>query len=232
MDGGLLQRGHVIANQKKPGDLSEISFSSDDFRQCSFQDAAEIIPLRLYVDRVARRHCRHRHSCRAAFARVEPCQAKRTASRLHFQSPANRPRVCHVCQRPRKLFSRPARFEIQPARRLPSLQTTWPPSDPRAGWAGISLQNENPSLDIWSCPAAINSTVGNIVQSAQMISTNSADTNAPLCRYWAWRFDRPDDPVSLEDFWGKTESEAVSDLESTNDPTVGPSTAPAMSNWS
>jgi prepilin-type N-terminal cleavage/methylation domain-containing protein len=100
--------------------------------------------------------------------------------------------------------------------------TTWPPSDPRAGWAGISLQNENPSLDLWSCPTAINSPVGNIVQSAQMISTNSADTNAPLCRYWAWRFDRPDDPVGLEDFWGKTETQAVSDLESTNDPTVGP----------
>jgi prepilin-type N-terminal cleavage/methylation domain-containing protein len=99
--------------------------------------------------------------------------------------------------------------------------TTWPPSDPRAGWAAITLQNENPNFDIWSCPAAVNSLVGNIVQSAQMISTNSTDTNAPLCRYWAWRFDRPDDPVGLEDFWGKTEAQAVSDLESTNDPTVG-----------
>jgi hypothetical protein len=27
--------------------------------------------------------------------------------------------------------------------------------------------------------------------------------------------------VGLEDFWGKTESQAVSDLQSTNDPTVG-----------
>jgi prepilin-type N-terminal cleavage/methylation domain-containing protein len=97
----------------------------------------------------------------------------------------------------------------------------WPPSDPRAAWASISLQSENPNFSIWSCPAAVNSPVGNIVQSAELISTNSADTNVPLCRYWAWRFDRPDDPPSLEDFWGKTETQAVTDLESTNDPTVG-----------
>lgn len=96
--------------------------------------------------------------------------------------------------------------------------TTWPPSDPRAGWAGTTFQNQNPNYAIWSCPAAVNSDVGNIVQSAQAVST---DTNAPLCRYWAWRFDRPDDPVPLEDFWGKSQSRAVADLASTNDPTVG-----------
>ncbi len=99
--------------------------------------------------------------------------------------------------------------------------TTWPPSDPRAGWAAITFQSENPNFTIWSCPAAMNSPVGNIVQSVQSTSTNSIDTNVPLCRYWAWRFDRPDNPVGLEDFWAKTESQAVSDLESTNDPTVG-----------
>jgi hypothetical protein len=59
---------------------------------------------------------------------------------------------------------------------------------------------------------------GNIIQSVQATSN---DTNTPLCRYWAWRFDRPDDPVGLEDFWGKTEAQAVADLQSTNDPTIG-----------
>ena len=99
--------------------------------------------------------------------------------------------------------------------------TSWPPSDPRAGWAATVLQNENPNFNIWSCPAAVNSPVGNLIQSAQLIS---ADTNAPPCRYWAWRFDRTNDmsdPAMLEDFWGKTESKAVADLQSTNDPTVG-----------
>ena len=96
--------------------------------------------------------------------------------------------------------------------------TTWPPSDPRAGWAATNFIGECPNLNVWSCPASVNSSVGNIVQSVQATST---DTNAPLCRYWAWRFDRPDDPVGIEDFWGKTELQAVSDLQSTNDPTVG-----------
>jgi prepilin-type N-terminal cleavage/methylation domain-containing protein len=96
--------------------------------------------------------------------------------------------------------------------------TTWPPSDPRGGWAALVLQDQGANPPLWSCPAAVNSPVGNIVQTLQAFST---DTNAPMCRYWLWRFDRPDDPVSLEDFWGKTESQAVSDLQSTNDPTIG-----------
>ncbi len=97
--------------------------------------------------------------------------------------------------------------------------TTWPPSDPRAGWAVTNYSDVCPNLNVWSCPTAVGSPVGNIVQSAQATSN---DTNAPLCRYWAWRFDRPDDPVGLEDFWGKAETRAISDLESTNDPTIGP----------
>ena len=45
--------------------------------------------------------------------------------------------------------------------------TSWPPSDPRAGWAATTLQAECPNFKVWSCPAAVNSTVGNVVQSAQ-----------------------------------------------------------------
>ena len=36
--------------------------------------------------------------------------------------------------------------------------TSWPPSDPRAGWAATTFQNECPNFNIWSCPAAVNST--------------------------------------------------------------------------
>src|SRR5882724_4785977 len=96
--------------------------------------------------------------------------------------------------------------------------TSWPPADPRAGWAATNFQNECPNFNVWFCPAAVNSTTGNAIQSAQ---ATSVAPDAAICRYWAWRFDRPDDPVSLEDFWGKTELQAVSDLQSTNDPTVG-----------
>jgi prepilin-type N-terminal cleavage/methylation domain-containing protein len=96
--------------------------------------------------------------------------------------------------------------------------TTWPPSDPRAGWAPMVLQEEGVQGAQWSCPAAVTAAVGNIVQSLQIGSTNGTN---PVVRYWAWRFDRPDDPVGLEDFWGKSETQAVTDLASTNDPTVG-----------
>ena len=88
--------------------------------------------------------------------------------------------------------------------------TSWPPSDPRAGWAATNFLNYCPNRNVWSCPAAVNSSTGNAIQSVQATSN---DTNAPLCRYWAWRFDRPDDPVGQEDFWGKSQSQAVSDLE-------------------
>jgi prepilin-type N-terminal cleavage/methylation domain-containing protein len=103
--------------------------------------------------------------------------------------------------------------------------TTWPPSDPRAGWAATNFLNYCPNLNVWSCPAAISSTTGNAIQSVQ---ATSMDTNAPLCRYWAWRFDRPDEPVGQEDFWGKSQSQAVADLvaASATDATLGLITGP------
>jgi prepilin-type N-terminal cleavage/methylation domain-containing protein len=97
--------------------------------------------------------------------------------------------------------------------------TSWPPSDPRGGWAAVVLKEEGTSDNLWSCPASINAPAGNVVQSLQAGSTNA---NPPSVRYWLWRFDRPDDPVGQEDFWGKTEAQSVADLQAANDPTVGP----------
>jgi prepilin-type N-terminal cleavage/methylation domain-containing protein len=101
--------------------------------------------------------------------------------------------------------------------------TTWPPSDPRAGWAATNFQAECPSWNVWSCPAAINSTTGNAIQCLQATSN---DTNTPTSRYWAWRFDRTNalsDPAMLEDFWGKSQTQAVADLitASATDATLG-----------
>jgi prepilin-type N-terminal cleavage/methylation domain-containing protein len=98
--------------------------------------------------------------------------------------------------------------------------TSWPPSDPRGGWAALVLKDSGATDGLWSCPAATNSTVGNVVQSLQLGSTNA---NPPSVRYWLWRFDRPDEPVGLSDFWGKTEVQAVSDLiaASATDATIG-----------
>jgi len=101
--------------------------------------------------------------------------------------------------------------------------TSWPPSDPRGGWAATVLKDFGASDGLWSCPASVNSTAGNAVETLQAGSTNA---NPPLVRYWLWRFDRPDDPVGLEDFWGKNTTGAVSDLQAANDPTVGPISGP------
>ena len=100
--------------------------------------------------------------------------------------------------------------------------SSWPLSDPRGGWAAVVLKNYGAPDAIWSCPASINSVQGNVVQAVQTGSTNTLLTNVPAVRYWLWRFDRPDFPVGLTDFWGKKEAQAVSDLQSTNDPTIGP----------
>ena len=99
--------------------------------------------------------------------------------------------------------------------------TSWPPSDPRGGWAPIVLHDSGAGDALWSCPLAINSPTGNVTNSVQLGSTNAVTT--PLVRYWLWRFDRPDDPVGQEDFWGKSESQAVADLvaASATDATLG-----------
>jgi hypothetical protein len=65
------------------------------------------------------------------------------------------------------------------------------------------------------------------VQSAQGLST---DPEQPLTRDWAWRFDRTNelgDLSMLENFWAKSVTKGVADLESTNDPLLGPIHGPA-----
>jgi prepilin-type N-terminal cleavage/methylation domain-containing protein len=119
--------------------------------------------------------------------------------------------------------SLPGGFHPWPTAIWPSGPSAPTPADPRAGWAATNYSDVCPNMKIWSCPTAVSSPVGNIIQSVQATSN---DTNAPLCRYWAWRFDRIDNPVPLEDFWGKFETRAVSDLESTNDPLLGPISGP------
>ena len=99
---------------------------------------------------------------------------------------------------------------------------SWPPSDPRGGWAAVALSNSGASAAIWLCPASVNSEIGNVEPSRQFFTADT--TNGPACRYWLWRFDRTNaltDPVMLTDFWDKTETQAVADLQSANDPTLG-----------
>jgi prepilin-type N-terminal cleavage/methylation domain-containing protein/prepilin-type processing-associated H-X9-DG protein len=96
--------------------------------------------------------------------------------------------------------------------------TTWPTSDPRAGWAAIVFQPYIKNNQIFDCPGIQGTTLADVTQVAQ------ATSNAPSAEvtlYWLWRFDRPDNPVPLDDFWGKTEDQAVQDLRAADDPQVG-----------
>lgn len=99
--------------------------------------------------------------------------------------------------------------------------SSWPPSDPRSGWAAVVLRNEDATPEVWACPAALKTAAGRAVQSRQSMSDA---TNAPIATYWMWRFDRTNDlsdPRMLEDFWNKSASEAVADLAAANDRVVG-----------
>ncbi|MBI5706061.1 MAG: prepilin-type N-terminal cleavage/methylation domain-containing protein [Armatimonadetes bacterium] len=96
--------------------------------------------------------------------------------------------------------------------------TTWPPSDPRAGWTAVVLEPYVRSLGIFQCPAIAEAGLGTAVQVRQAVS---AAANAPAANYWLWRFDRPDDPVPLDNLWGKSVDQALSDLQAAQNAQVG-----------
>ncbi|MBL9128993.1 MAG: type II secretion system protein, partial [Verrucomicrobiales bacterium] len=74
----------------------------------------------------------------------------------------------------------------------------WPTSDPRAGWAPWVLTNEMPASPSWQCPSLLGRKHLDVDATRQ-----PAQTNLPPVRYWMWRFDRIDEPVALDNFWGK-----------------------------
>ena len=96
--------------------------------------------------------------------------------------------------------------------------STWPPSDPRAGWAAAALSNELHSAEVWNCPSLQRASFAN---APQVWQAASAASNAPVVRYWMWRFDRTDDPVTLDNFWGRTEADCVESLRQANNPNAG-----------
>jgi prepilin-type N-terminal cleavage/methylation domain-containing protein/prepilin-type processing-associated H-X9-DG protein len=95
----------------------------------------------------------------------------------------------------------------------------WPPSDPRCGWAAVVLEPYVREDAIWSCPSIQGSALGEAVQVRQPF-----DARQPMraTRYWMWRFDRADDPVPPDNFWGKTPEQAVADLQANPSPFYEP----------
>jgi prepilin-type processing-associated H-X9-DG protein len=93
--------------------------------------------------------------------------------------------------------------------------TAWPPSDPRAGWAAVVLGDLLATNAVWECPALNGSAIRREAQARQW---SSPETNGVAVSYWMWRFDRTNDPISLDNFWGKTTGESVLDLEKAANP--------------
>ena len=94
----------------------------------------------------------------------------------------------------------------------------WPRSDPRSGWAGLVLSNYTLSQKIWMCPSVQKSPLRKAVSSVQHMGFT---TNAPLSGYWMWRFDRKDESIPLDNFWGKTENQAIQHLRKEANPFIG-----------
>lgn len=95
--------------------------------------------------------------------------------------------------------------------------TTWPPSDPRAGWAAYALQPYTKNDEMWICPSAS----GVFANTIQVRQQSSILPEAKQTTYWLWRFDRDEDPIPQDNLWGKTAEQAVSDLQAANNPQVG-----------
>jgi len=91
--------------------------------------------------------------------------------------------------------------------------TSWPPSDPRTGWAGSILHPyAKGPLFVF---AATRTAFGDANQTVQLT------TEGKEARGWMWRFDRTDEPVAQDNFWGKTPDQATNDLIAANNPFIG-----------
>jgi prepilin-type N-terminal cleavage/methylation domain-containing protein/prepilin-type processing-associated H-X9-DG protein len=119
---------------------------------------------------------------------------------------------------------------------------TWPPSDPRCGWAAIVLDPYIRNRGVWICPSVASLPMGR----AEQVLQTSSGPDTMVTNYWMWRFDHTDDAVPLDCFWGKTVERAVKDLRLAGNPATGvpdgpsdvelavdpyfPSSIPAVSN--
>ncbi len=85
--------------------------------------------------------------------------------------------------------------------------STWPKTDPRAGWAAVVLSPYTSGPEIWGCPAIAGTAVSEAIQVVQSSGPGGAPT-----RYWLWGFDQADAKVAPENFWGKTPDEVAANL--------------------
>jgi prepilin-type N-terminal cleavage/methylation domain-containing protein/prepilin-type processing-associated H-X9-DG protein len=102
--------------------------------------------------------------------------------------------------------------------------STWPASDPRGGWAAVVWSNELSGDAVWRCPSAA---IAPFNAAAQAGQESRVGDSSSLVNYWFWRFDRTDNPVPLDNFWGKTVDQSVTDAALSGNPTIGKPAGPA-----
>lgn len=101
----------------------------------------------------------------------------------------------------------------------------WPPSDPRTGWAAVTLDSYLNGYEVWVGPATVSS---GLIDQPQVFAPIETDDGAVRgATYWMWRFDRISDPIPLDNFWGKSPEQATADLVKADNPFIGLPTGPA-----
>jgi prepilin-type N-terminal cleavage/methylation domain-containing protein/prepilin-type processing-associated H-X9-DG protein len=81
--------------------------------------------------------------------------------------------------------------------------TSYPTSDPRCGWATIVLDAYIKNSDVWSCPSVEDTALGSDEHVLEI------DSNGIAARYWMYPFDHGSFPLPVDDFWGKTDQQAI-----------------------
>jgi len=99
----------------------------------------------------------------------------------------------------------------------------WPKSDPRSGWAAMVLSNTLATMAVWRCPGLMQSPLRQHPAAFQRLEPTLAST---AIGYWHWRFDRNEDPVPLDNFWGKRVEQTVVDLRAAENPFIGQPVGP------
>jgi prepilin-type processing-associated H-X9-DG protein len=84
----------------------------------------------------------------------------------------------------------------------------WPASDPRGAWAARVLDSILPAKT-WQCAGRV-SPLWNTLSAAGQLS--KADDPSSAVQYWLWRFDRTNEAVPPDNFWGKSQEAAVKEL--------------------
>jgi len=91
----------------------------------------------------------------------------------------------------------------------------WPPSDPRSGWALLSLDPYVKSSGIWSCPSVagrLSEAFGNpMPDETQVDQAVNGTPSSPVARYWMWRFDRPTlaTTTTPDEWWAMGDDAAI-----------------------